>query len=139
MTFLLPSGIKGLRKSKEKTAWSGIFSRHFSNVNQKAMIASTTHSYFSRTLKKVWEILQGLGMKVLRVSLQRYHKDALKRQDNLFVSNLIIILKPVNRFANKSTGFCMMGILVLNKLNFSYNGNTGELDIKGLKQRIYRR
>ena len=78
-------------------------------------------------------------MKVQRVFLQRYHKDALKRQINLFLSNLIIILKPINRFANKSTGFCMMGILVLNKLNFSYNGNTGELDIKGLKQRIYRR
>ena len=28
----------------------------------------------------------------------------------------------------------MMGILVLNVLTFSYNGNTGELEMKGLKQ-----
>ena len=47
------------------------------------------------TLKKGLRKLQGLGMKVQGVSLQRYHKDALKIQVNLFVSNVIIILKPL--------------------------------------------
>ena len=73
-------------------------------------------------------------MKVQGVSLQKYQKNALKIQVNLFVSNVSIILKPVNRFPNQSTGFCMMGISVLNLLTCGYDGNTGELEIKLLNR-----